>query len=147
MPKLTQHFSVEEMTFSETAVRHGLDNRPNTRIIQNLTELCEELLEPIRELAGGPINVTSGYRSAMVNSVVGGSLNSQHMSGEAADINCPLFNPQTLFNRIRNSDVNFDQLINEFGSWVHVSFVSGRKNKQEVLIARMVNGVPRYDQV
>jgi zinc D-Ala-D-Ala carboxypeptidase len=58
MPKLTEHFSLEEMTFSKTAVRHGLDNRPNTRIIQNLTELCEELLEPIRELAGGPINVS-----------------------------------------------------------------------------------------
>jgi uncharacterized protein YcbK (DUF882 family) len=83
MPKLTEHFSLEEMTFSETAVRHGLDNRPNSRSIQNLTELCEELLEPIRELAGGPINVTSGYRSPSVNSVDGGSLNFQHMSGEA----------------------------------------------------------------
>jgi len=147
MPKLTEHFSLEEMTFSETAVRHGLDNRPNSRSIQNLTELCEELLEPIRELTGGPINVTSGFRSPSVNSVVGGSLNSQHMSGEAADINCPLFNPRVLFERIRNSGLEFDQLINEFGSWVHVSFVSGRTNKREVLIARMVNGVPRFEQV
>jgi len=127
MPKLTEHFSLEEMTFSETAVRHGLDNRPNARNVQNLTELCEELLEPIRELAGGPINVTSGFRSPSVNSVVGGSINSQHMSGEAADINCPLLNPRALFERNRNSDVNFDQLINDVSSWVHVSFVSGPK--------------------
>ena|SRR5215831_17176356 len=127
MPKLKEHFSLEKTMFSETAVRHGLDNQPNTRIIQTLTELCEELLEPIRELAGGPINVTSGYPSPSVNSVLGGSLNSQHISGEEADINRPLLNPRALFERNRNSDVNFDQLINEVSSWVHVSFVSGPK--------------------
>lgn len=135
MPKLTEHFSLEEMTFSETAVRHGLDNRPDARSIRNLTARCKELLEPIRELAGGPINLTYGYRSPSMNSVVGGSLNSQHMAGEAADINCPLLNPRALFERIRNSDVNFDQLIKEFGSWVHVSFVSGRRNLHGALLA------------
>jgi zinc D-Ala-D-Ala carboxypeptidase len=58
MAKLTDHFSLEEMIFSETAARHGINNKPSTQIIQNLSELCQFLLEPIRTVAGGPINVT-----------------------------------------------------------------------------------------
>jgi hypothetical protein len=147
MARLTHHFSVEEMVFSETAARHGIINRPDAAARRNLLELCGNLLEPIRELAGGPINVTSGYRCAVVNSIVGGSVNSQHMTGEAADINCPLFNPQGLFRRILNSDIEFDQLIDEFGSWVHVSFVTSRKNRRQVLRARKVDGITKYTPV
>ena len=136
MAKLTDHFSLEEMIFSETAARHGINNKPSTQIIQNLSELCQFLLEPIRTVAGGPINVTSGYRCPAINSVVGGSPNSQHMTGEAADINCPVFNPQVLFRRIRESNLPFDQLIDEFGSWVHVSYVKPGRNRRELLQAR-----------
>ena len=90
MPKLTDHFSLEEMTFSETAVRHGLNNKPDAASRQNLLELCENMLEPIREIAGGPINVTSGYRSPTLNSIIAGAPDSQHKTGQAADINYPL---------------------------------------------------------
>src|SRR5215475_6802196 len=110
------------MTFSETAVRHEFDNRPDAKSRQNLLELCENMLEPIRELVGGPITVTSGYRSPTLNSIVGGAPESQHKTGEAADINCALVNPQSLFQRIRQSELPFDQLIDEFGAWVHVSY-------------------------
>jgi zinc D-Ala-D-Ala carboxypeptidase len=147
MPRLTAHFTLEEMTFSETAVRHSMNNKPDSDSRQNLLELCEQMLEPIRAIAEGPITVTSGYRSAMVNSIIGGSTKSQHMTGEAADINCPLFSPLTLFERIRQSDLPFDQLIDEFGSWVHVSFRRPGRNRREVLRARKVNGVTKYTEL
>jgi zinc D-Ala-D-Ala carboxypeptidase len=146
MPKLTEHFSLEEMIFSETAARHGIDNRPDAVSRKNLMELCENMLEPIRELVGGPINVTSGYRCAVLNSVIGDASNSQHMMGEAADINCPLLNPRTLFQRLRQSELAFDQLIDEFGSWVHVS-LKRRGNRGEVLRARKNNGVTHYEKL
>ena len=147
MPKLTDHFSLEEMTFSESAVRHGLDNKPDSASRQNLLELSENLLEPIRELAGGPIAVTSGFRSLTLNSIIGGSPKSQHKTGEAADINCPLLNPQALFQRIRESGLPFDQLIDEFGAWVHVSFRKPGRNRRQVLSARKVDGVTRYTEL
>jgi len=147
MPKLTDHFSLEEMSFSETAVRHGISNKPDTDSRHNLMELCESMLEPIREIAGGPITVTSGYRSPTLNSIIGGAPQSQHKTGEAADINCPLLNPQALFQRIRQSDLPFDQLIDEFRSWVHVSFRQPGRNRRQVLRARKVNGVTEYTEL
>ncbi|HEX2932745.1 MAG TPA: D-Ala-D-Ala carboxypeptidase family metallohydrolase [Candidatus Binatia bacterium] len=147
MPNLTDHFSLEEMTFSETASRHGIDNKPDTASRQNLLELCENILEPIRELAGGPITVTSGYRSPILNSIIGGAPESQHKIGEAADINCPFLNPQALFQRIRQSDLAFDQLIDEFGTWVHISYRKPGRNRRQVLRARKVDGVTRYTEL
>lgn len=147
MPKLSNHFSLEEMIFSETAIRHGFDNRPDATSRQNLVELCENMLERIRELAGGPITVTSGYRSPTLNSIIGGAPESQHKTGEAADINCPLLTTQTLFQRIRQSDLPFDQLIDEFGTWVHVSHRRPGRNRREVLRARKVNGETIYTEL
>ena len=147
MATLTEHFSLEEMIFSETAARHGIDNKPNAAARQKLLELCENMLEPIRELAGGPITVTSGYRSPTLNSIIGGAPESQHKTGEAADINCPLLNPQALFQRIRQSDLPFDQLIDEFGAWVHVSHRRPGRNRREVLRARKLNGETIYTEL
>src|SRR5262245_16014791 len=147
MATLTEHFSLEEMIFSETAARHGIDNRPDSTSRRNLLELCESMLEPIRELVGGPINVTSGYRSPVLNSIIGGAPESQHKIGEAADINCPLFNPQALFQKIRESNLPFDQLIDEFGSWVHVSYRKPGRNRRQVLRARKIDGVTSYTEL
>ena len=147
MAQLSAHFSLEEMTFSEMAVRHGIDNKPNAATRKNLMELCEDVLESVRRLAGGPITVTSGYRSPILNSLIGGAPDSQHKTGEATDINCPLLNPRELFQRIRQSDIPFDQLIDEFGSWVHVSHRSPENNRRQVLRARKVGGVTKYDQL
>jgi zinc D-Ala-D-Ala carboxypeptidase len=147
VPKLTDHFSLEEMTFSETASRHDLDNKPDAASRQNLLELCENMLEPIRELVGGSITVTSGYRSPALNSIIGGAPGSQHKTGEAADINCPLLNPQALFQRIRQSNLPFDQLIDEFGAWVHVSHRKPGRNRRDVLRARKVYGETIYTKL
>lgn len=140
---LTPHFTLEEMTNSQKAAQHGIDNRPNPEQIQALTLLCIKVLEPVRELTGGPIFVTSGFRSYQVNQLVGGTKSSQHRKGEAADIHSKRMTIQSLFELIVKSDIPFDQVIQEFDEWVHVSFSATRQRRQ-ALIARRVNGRVKY---
>lgn len=119
--KLSAHFSLAEMTQSEVAARAGLDNMPPASALANLVRLCG-MLERIREKIGHPIIVTSGYRAPDVNALVGGSTNSAHKFGRAADIIAPSFGtPLALARAIEKSGVHFDQVIHEFGRWVHVS--------------------------
>jgi zinc D-Ala-D-Ala carboxypeptidase len=129
---LTPHFTLKEMTVSQTAVRMGIDNTPNTRQITNLTRLCENILEPLRAMVGKPINVSSGFRNPTVNSLIGGSSTSQHMKGEAADFTVEGLTVQELFDLIRTSALPYDQLIQEFDAWVHVSF--GPRDRRQALI-------------
>lgn len=84
--QLTEHFSLDELTKSETAKQHGYTNTPNTDVIYNLRILCEKVLEPAREKVGKPFVITSGYRSPIVNKLVGGVANSYHLTGQAVDI-------------------------------------------------------------
>jgi zinc D-Ala-D-Ala carboxypeptidase len=146
MPKLSEHFTLEEMTHSQTAVRKGLDNTPTPEVLKNLKALCKNLLDPIRKLAGHPITVSSGYRSPAVNRAIGGVRTSQHVSGEAADINCAALGQKKLFDLIRKSGLPYDQCIDEFGSWVHVSFRKGQ-NRKATLLARKVDGKTVYTAV
>jgi zinc D-Ala-D-Ala carboxypeptidase len=129
---LTPHFTLQEMTVSQTAVRMGINNTPNARQITNLTRLCENILEPFRAMVGKPINISSGFRNPTVNSLVGGSSTSQHMKGEATDFTVEGLTVQQLFDLIRTSALPYDQLIQEFDSWVHVSF--GPRNRRQSLI-------------
>lgn len=117
--QLSPHFSLAEMTFSQTATRYGLDNTPSPVVIANLQNLCINLLEPLRKITG-PIRVSSGYRSSLVNSRVGGAANSEHLYGQAADITVPGMSNYDLACLIRDQ-FQFDQVILEFNSWVHVS--------------------------
>lgn len=87
------------------------------------------------------------YRCERVNSLIGGALDSQHKVGEVADIICPRLSQQELFQLIRQSNLPFDQLNDEFGSWVHVSHKQPAPNRREVLSARKVDGVTRYDRL
>jgi zinc D-Ala-D-Ala carboxypeptidase len=84
--KLTEHFTLEELTKSATATAHGLTNTPNADQIYNLRILCEKVLEPARKIIGRPIVITSGFRSDTVNKLVGGVANSWHKYGQACDI-------------------------------------------------------------
>lgn len=145
MPKLSEHFTLEELTLSPTAVLKGIDNTPTPEALKNLKELCENLLEPIRQLTGQPVTVSSGYRSEAVNKAVGGVKKSQHVTGQAADINCHAIGQKNLFDLIRKSGLPFDQCIEEFGSWVHVSIA--KNNRGAVLIARKVGGKTVYTAV
>ncbi len=134
--KLSQHFSLEEMTKSQTAARLRIDNTPPQDVIKNLTNLCIHVLEKVRLNYGRPVIVNSGYRSPPLNRAIGGSRNSQHMSGQAADIEVPGIDNRFLFNWIRDN-LQFDQLILEFhkdgvpdSGWVHVSWNSTTNRRQ-----------------
>ena len=117
---LSPHFTLEELTRSQYAARKGLSNDPDDSIIANLKRLAA-LLEQVRAEIGKPIIVTSAYRSPAVNAGIGGSKNSQHMFGCAADIRALSMSPDDLMLSITSSDIKYDQLIREFDSWVHIS--------------------------
>jgi zinc D-Ala-D-Ala carboxypeptidase len=142
---LTAHFNLAEFTRSESAKRHGVSNEPTPEHLENIKVLCEKVLEPIR-MKFGPINISSGYRSKVLNHYIGGSLKSQHCEGKAADIDMddmPSITNKQIFEYIKN-ELEFDQLINEFNyGWVHVSYNAG-KNRRQVLDALKVNGKTVY---
>ncbi len=118
---MSPHFSLDELTFSAYAERHGIDNTPPAKVLANLQRLAFGL-ERVRELLGQPIHVESGYRSPILNGWVGGSKKSAHMQGYAADFKCPGFgSPLHVCRAIRDSDIEFDQIINEM-TWIHLSF-------------------------
>lgn len=136
--KLSEHFTLEEMTASETAARKGIDNSPSLKTIDNLKRLATHL-EAIREEIGLPIIITSGYRSPALNAAVGGSAGSQHCFGCAADIRVDGMTPDELIEAIIDGGMLYDQLISEFGSWVHYSIPrspDGLWRRQELIIDR-----------
>ena len=123
MTWLSPHFTLDELTVSQTAARLGLDNDPPPEVLAALKRTALGL-EAVRvRLGGAPILVSSGYRSPAVNAAVGGSPSSQHMRGEAVDFTSPRFGtPRQIVDALADSDVPYDQLILEFGRWVHISF-------------------------
>ena len=133
-----KYFSMEELTKSATALRKGIDNTPSGEVRSHLTALVANCLDPLREAWGRPIIVTSGYRSEKLNRAVGGAKNSQHVTGQAADIRTVEDTPaenRKLFDLILRLKLPFDQLIDEHGyNWIHISF--GPKNRRQVLHIR-----------
>lgn len=132
--KLTDHFTLEELTHSQTAARLGLDNEPSPDVVDALTRTAHGL-EMVRVLLQAPILVSSGYRSPKVNRAVGGAANSQHILGEAADFTAPGFgDPTEIVRAIMRSTrpIPYDQLIVEFGRWVHISF--SRSPRHQALV-------------
>lgn len=122
--RLTEHFTLAELTVSQEAARRGIDNAPSVDVIANLRRTAE-LLERVREIVGKPIIVTSGYRSPAVNRAIGGATYSQHMLGQAADIVVPGFgSPLEVCRAIVAAmpSVPFHQLIHEFRAWTHISW-------------------------
>ena len=118
--KLSPNFTLAEMTASQTAERRGLDNTPNATAIANLTRVAA-LLEQVRALIGKPIIVTSGYRSPEVNLAIGSTNKSQHPLGCAADIKVHGMTPRQVIEACIKADIPYHQIIEEFGSWVHIS--------------------------
>ena len=117
---LTQYFTLDELTASDVAARLGLDNTPPPSVVQNLHALAEKL-EEVRCVLGRPVIISSGYRSPKVNAAVGSKATSAHLQGLAADFICPQFgSPLEVAEELAAAGVKFDQLINEYGRWVHI---------------------------
>ncbi len=141
MKNLSKYFSFRELTFSKIAEDHGIDNAPTPDILEKLKYTASQL-DKVRELLGKPVNISSGYRCLQVNRRLGSKDTSQHLKGEAVDFKCELFgNPKQVFDAIKKSNIQFDQLILEFNSWVHISFVKEGGRRECLIIDRF--GVER----
>lgn len=150
--QLSEHLNLAEVTRSETAKRKGIINMPTPEHLENFKNLAINIFEPIRKHFGKPIHISSGYRSKELNTAIGGSLTSQHCSGEAIDIDMDgsvngITNKQ-VFDYIKQH-LNFDQLIWEFGTstnpnWVHVSYKTNGKQRKQVLKAFKQGGKTSY---
>lgn len=140
---LSPHWTLEELIFSSTAVRLGIDNTPPPAIVANLTQACS-LFEQVRALLGVPMHTDSGFRCWTLNAVVGGSKTSGHPLGWCLDFIAPwIATPLEIVKEIAASKIKFDQLIQE-GTWVHIS--ADPRMRMEVLTAVWVNGKAQYRQ-
>lgn len=132
--KLSEYFSLAELTVSETAARRGIRNTPSAREMENLRATAE-MMDIIRVTLGKPVLVTSGYRSPEVNAAIGGSKTSAHCRGLAVDFTCPGFgSPLEVARKISAMGLEFDQIIHEFGAWVHIGFAEpGKPSRGQLL--------------
>lgn len=120
--QLTEHFTLEEFTRSQTATRLHIDNTPNAEQLSNIENTAERL-EEFRIFLGKPVIITSGFRCPTLNKAIGSSDKSQHVKGQAVDFHCLGEDIKDTITAIIGSSLGFDQLILEYGSWIHVSFL------------------------
>jgi zinc D-Ala-D-Ala carboxypeptidase len=135
---LTTNFTLSEMTKSETALRHNIDNTPGVTALENLQKLAEQVLQPVRNYYGMGVKVNSGYRSLDVNAKVGGSRTSDHCKGMAADIEIPGIPNADVAEWIKKN-LSYTQLILEFytrgvpdSGWVHISYDDANLKRQDL---------------
>ncbi len=152
---LSKNLTLAEVTKSTTAKRLGIDNTPDEWTTENLRQVAINVFQPLRSAFGTPIYVSSGYRSAELNTAIGGSRRSQHVEGRALDLDADVYGGCTnsqIFNWIKEN-LEFDQLIWEFGDddnpdWVHVSYVYDGINRKRCLRAcRDDNGKTYYEVI
>jgi zinc D-Ala-D-Ala carboxypeptidase len=137
--QLSKNLSLREAIKSNTASRLGIDNRPEDWEIDNLRAIAENVFQPIRDHFGVPVGVSSGYRSKKLNKAIGGSKYSQHMIGEALDLDADIYGRITnadIFNYVKEN-LEWDQMIWEFGdddepNWVHISYKSRGPNRKQI---------------
>ena len=146
MKNISEHISYGEATKSNTALRYGIDNVPNDEELTSMHLVAENVFEPLREFAGHPIRINSFFRSAALNKKVGGSKTSSHTKGQAMDIDS-LGNLTNLeMAKFIIERLSFDQVIIEYPNiqgepkWVHLSYVSEDKNRNQVLVCKRVGG-------
>ncbi len=134
MKQLSKNFTLEEMLESGTAKRLKITEQftPSDLVVGNLTELCQHILQPLRDELG-PLLISSGYRCPRLNQGIGGAKNSQHLYGQAADVKgLGRITNKFIYDTILEMKLPFDQLINEYDfSWVHVSY--GPRHRRQVL--------------
>lgn len=109
--KLSCNFALSEFLVSETAARHGITLAPSDEHVENLSMLCKHVLQPLRDALGAPLHVSSGFRSVWLNQAVGGEWDSQHLTGQAADVYADNVTPYDLAMLAYDEGLLFDQLI------------------------------------
>lgn len=124
------NFKMSELIYSETAIKNNINNMPDINSLDNMLNLIYYCLQPVRELLGAPMIITSGYRNPLVNRLVGGVNSSQHTKGQAVDFTVLGITPNQIISIIKTSKIEFDQLINEHDKWVHISYNKGKNRKQ-----------------
>lgn len=129
---LSTYFTLEEMTASDYARTHGIDNSPPDDVLYNLKHKTCFTLDFIREMLGRPIHINSGYRSLAVNAGVGGTSNSAHTRGLAADIVVPGMELMDVYTAIRDSQIAYDQLIFE-NTWLHIGLDATMRRQNLVM--------------
>ena len=151
--KLTENFSLNELTKSQTAERKGIDNNPSAEHQENLKSLCEMILQPIRDHFGQVVSVSSGYRSPELCVAIGSSTQSQHAKGQASDFEIFGVSNKELADYI-DQNLDYDQLILEYwkgedepnSGWVHCSYTNGN-NRKQYLRAYKENGSTKYEPI
>ena len=146
---LSQNFTLQELTYSDTAIRKGMNNEPNEEQINNLRLVCNNILEKVRAHFNLPVIISSGYRSAEVCEAVGSSSKSQHTKGQAADFEIFGIPNKDVADWIVNN-IDYDQCILEFwnenepnSGWVHCSY-SSIGNRRQYLKAQKIDGKVVY---
>lgn len=135
------NFKMSELIYSEKAIENNINNMPDINSLDNMLDLIVYCLQPVRELLGVPMIITSGYRNSQVNKLVGGASNSQHLYGQAADFIVKGMTPKQIIDFIKKSGVKFTQLIEEYNlntSWTHVSY---NKNDLKCEVLCYKNGI------
>lgn len=141
--KLSQDFTLSEFTDSSKAKQLGIYNIPTDEERANLELLVKHVLQPLRTALGRSIKVTSGYRSQALNKAVGGVKTSQHNEGKAADIVVAGMTPHDVCQLVLDQGIDFDQMIEEFGEWVHISY-NKEGNRKQILTAKKYQGKTVY---
>ena len=155
--RLSKNFTLQELTYSATALRLGIDNKPTKEGVMKLTLLATELLQPLRNEVGS-IRITSGYRSPQLSEVIGSSSNSQHCRYEAVDMQFVQRNKMdnlSIYNTLIELDLDYDQCILEFGNateyvdptypaWVHLSWKISDNRKQTLIAYKDINNKTKY---
>ena len=147
---ISKHVSHKEGVYSNTATRLGIDNTTNDEQLSNMKLVAEKVFEPPRKWVGGPIKINSFFRGLPLNTAIGGSKKSQHMKGQAMDIddNYGHATNAEMYHWIKEN-LDFDQMIWEFGDddnpdWVHISYVSEEENRNRCLKAYREKGKTKY---
>ena len=126
--QLSEHFTLDEATHSDTAIRQGIDNQPSTVQLENM-KVAAANLEKVRALTGA-LNINSWLRLPAVNVAVGGSKVSSHMDGWAIDVSSSKLTPYQLCQEVKKAGIKFDQMIHEFGRWMHISFAPEMRQQE-----------------
>lgn len=148
--KLSQHFSYQEFIKSQTATRKGISNEPDDTQLYNMKMICANILEPVRDNFGGPVIITSGFRSPELCVAIGSSTNSQHAKGEAADFEIPGTSNKEVADWI-HANLVYDQLILEFfdgkdpnSGWIHCSHKANNNRGQYLIAFKNKQGRTEY---